>query len=141
MKRASRGLASLVGKIDWLASSGLVRAEQTADILNAQFQIQNLEKWLELKPDSDPHALLERLRKKPKDSVGIVIGHEPHLSRFLAAALAPEKQDADEHPLISLKKGAAVLLELSPQKNFKSRPVATLHWILQPALLRRLAEI
>jgi phosphohistidine phosphatase len=131
VRRAAAGLAGLVPTLDVLATSPLVRAVETAEIVAAEYdcEIETLES---LAPDHDPGEVLPWLQAQlPSGTVGLV-GHEPHLST-LVGYLLTERKDS----FIELKKGGACLLEMAdpaqPGRN-------TLQWLLTDRELRRLAE-
>ena len=118
-ERAADGLASIVSSLDLIASSPLVRAAQTADILARRFPKARRAQWDELKPGSDPTALRERLAGRRRIAL---VGHEPHLSEAAAYLLGGE-------PRMDLKKAGAALLDLEERK---------LLWLLKPSQLRGL---
>lgn len=135
MERVAKGLTFAASEIAILASSKLVRAQQTAAIVAKAYGIQRIVELDALAPDASPKALLEWLRgihdkDEPRGAVAIV-GHEPHLSEVAAWLLTGEKAR------IALKKGGACRLD------FDSRPAAgraELRWLMTPSLLRRLGE-
>jgi len=132
MKAAARGLKQVVKNIDVLATSPLVRAVQTADIVTAAYGGLKAVEVDQLKPDEPPQSLLKWLQKCKGDSTIAVVGHEPHLGMFVSWLLT-----GLQNSFFELKKGGACLLELDESM----RPGrARLLWSLPPAQLRALGE-
>lgn len=131
MERVVPGLARLVPEIDVLATSPLVRAAQTAEIVAGEYDSETV--VLEaLEPDRNPEEVARWLREQPTDQTVALVGHEPHLS-LLAGYLLAERRAS----FIDLKKGGACQLDLtSPPKPGAGR----LKWLLTPRELRRLGK-
>jgi len=130
MRRVAKGLATLLSRIDVLATSPLVRAVQTGEILASQYDCDTV--TLEaLAPGHDPEQVVKWLRSQRGDTVAIV-GHEPDLSTLGCYLLAGERSS-----FLTLKKSGAGLLELNEPADPGN---ATLEWLLIPRVLKRLAE-
>jgi phosphohistidine phosphatase len=131
VRRAAPGLVKLARDVEVLATSPLVRAAQTAEIITGEYgcDIVTLEA---LEPDRDPEEALEWLRQQQdKDTVGVV-GHEPHLSTLVGYLLTGKRAS-----FVALKKTGACLLEMAaPLQPSKG----ALLWLLTPKLLRQLGE-
>ncbi len=131
MRRAAKGLRKIAPDLDILASSPLVRARETAEIVERVFGGPEITELAALAPGAVAEELLNWLRDQRAGTVALV-GHEPNLSRMAAYLLTGEARG-----FLELKKGAACMLE------FESAPAAgagTLSWSLAPGQLRRLAE-
>ena len=131
MRDAAKGLARLVERLDVLASSPLLRALQTAEIVAATYDSAAIEKVAALVPGSAPADLVPWLAAQTADATVAVVGHEPHLSGLVSWLLTGATR-----PVVELGKGAACLLELE-------RPAARhgiLLWLAQPRALRRLGR-
>jgi phosphohistidine phosphatase len=132
MKAAVRGLKGIVPRLDVLATSPLLRAAQTAEIVSQAYGRMETRTVEELSPERRPDELLGWLRShQPGDTVAVV-GHEPHLG-FLVGWLLTGRNDS----FVEFKKGGAVLLE------FDDPPAggnAVLTWALSPRLLRSLGK-
>lgn len=131
MRRAAKGLRKIAPDLDILASSPLVRARETAEIIERVFGGPAITELAALAPGAAPEELLGWLREQHVNTVALV-GHEPDLSRMAAYLLSREARG-----FIEMKKGAACMVE------FDSAPAAgtgTLTWLLAPGQLRRLAE-
>jgi len=130
MKAGARGLRRVVPGIDLLATSPLVRAEQTAEIVVAAYRELKVVKAPQLAPQASVHALLKWLQERKHDSTIALVGHEPQLGVFVSWMLTGLQES-----FVELKKGGACLLELEQQV----RPGrARLRWSLAPGQLRRL---
>ena len=131
MQLAARGLYELVDHIDLLATSPLVRAVQTAEIMSDAFAgIPIVETdVLATGPDA---AFLAWYRSVAETGLVAVVGHEPYLGEWASWLLAGPSAD-----FLQFKKGGACLLEFPAVV----RPGgAYLAWALAPAQLRRLGR-
>jgi phosphohistidine phosphatase len=129
MKEVAKGMRSLKLKFDHIASSPWLRARESADIVAKAFQ-QEVEIWRPLASTEDPRQLIAALRKAEGEGV-LLVGHEPHLSQFVSVLISgsPDSQ-------IELKKGGLCMLT---SDDLIFGQCATLHWLLAPAYLRKLA--
>ena len=128
-RAAARGLARAVKKIDLVATSPWTRAAQTAELVAEAFGTKPVE-WPELVPDRSFEDLLSRLKEVSMRRVALV-GHEPHLSRFVSWLMTGQ-----DHSILRLKKSQALLLELKTPEAGS----AELVWSLPPRQLRSLAR-
>lgn len=128
MRLAAEGLQRIVHSIDVLASSPLVRAWQTAEIVAGAFGSTPIERVDALEPECSPEELLPWLRTHGEGERLAVVGHEPHLSGLVTWLLTGEMGH-----VIEFKKGAACLLALHGKPR---EGVATLLWALAPGQLR-----
>jgi phosphohistidine phosphatase len=138
MERGARGLAALLSGLDLVASSPLVRARQTAEIVAAAFGGPPLVETDTLVSGADPRRFLAWLAQRPTAGVVAAVGHQPHLG-LLAARLV----GAGRRPAVAVKKGSALCFELAPAPAAgaaNANASATLLWALAPAHLRRLGE-
>ena len=111
-------------------SSRLVRAIETAEILEKSAGWPAAIRCKELAPESVPAQMLKRLRAERGARIAI-IGHEPHLSRFVGACMAGAGSRAE----IEIKKGGVVMLRWSHRVAFGG---ATLLALLAPRVLRKI---
>jgi phosphohistidine phosphatase len=128
-RAAARGLARVIEGIDLVATSPWTRAAQTAELLAETFDAK-LTEFPELIPDRDFENLLTRLKTLRERRVALV-GHEPHLSRFVSWLLTGR-----DHSILRLKKSQALLLDLKTL----APGAAELVWSLPPRQLRALAR-
>ncbi len=91
-KKAARGLASMVGHLDRIATSPFARAQGTARILSESFpRAVRVEVWEELSSGELAAPILARVREFPKRLGRIaLVGHEPTLGEFAGFALTGE---------------------------------------------------
>jgi phosphohistidine phosphatase len=130
MRRVAGGLATLVSKIDQLATSPLVRAVQTAEIVASQYDCDPVTVEA-LAPGNDPGEVVRWLRGQRGDTIAVV-GHEPDLS-MLACYLLTAKPSS----FLTLKKSGTCLIDLDdPPGPGKAR----LEWLLVPRVLKQLAK-
>jgi phosphohistidine phosphatase len=129
MKRAAKGLYRAVGELDSLLTSPYRRAVETAEFVVKAYDGLACEETETLLPDADPEELCQVLAARPRASVVAVVGHEPHLGRFLGYCLYAELRSP-----FDFKKGGACLI------HFDDAPAAAsgrLSWFLPPRFLRR----
>jgi phosphohistidine phosphatase len=130
MKRGGRGLRRLVPGIDTLASSPLVRALQTAEIVADVYGLGPPTLVPALASGQDPETALAWLRKMPDNATVAIVGHEPHLGQLVTLLLC-----GGERVVLEIKKGAACLLDVPSGARAAS---ATLLFSLTPGQLRQL---
>ena len=124
-----RALSSRLPEVSVLMTSPWRRAVETGDLLQKTYgRLQRLETEA-LIPGAEPSALLREFAAYSADPAVALVGHEPHLSRWVSWCVGSSE------PLIELRKGGACLLrfreELGPGR-------ARLLWLMTPAILRRL---
>ena len=138
MRRAAEGLRLTCPRIAVLASSPLLRARETADIVAPAFRITRVEIVEALRPDRPFEELAAWLRRRvtpnggDDDATVAIVGHEPHLSGLVTWLMTSGTDSR-----IELKKGGACLL------RFDRAPAAgeaILRWALTPSQLRGLAD-
>jgi phosphohistidine phosphatase len=131
MRNGVRGLKEVVSRIDVLATSPLLRAAQTAEIVAKAYggDLRTITVD-ELSPERRPDELLGWLRTHKLGDTVAVVGHEPHLG-FLVGWLLTGRNDS----FVDFKKGGAVLLEFDDPPSGGN---AVLAWALPPRILRAL---
>jgi phosphohistidine phosphatase len=131
MNQGALGLARLQTTYDSILSSPLLRAEQTARILQQHYPSAKLSLLETLAPPYRCGDLIQSLNKVQAEKIAIV-GHEPGLSRLIAELIGSR-----EYGTIELKKGGAALLgfdhNLAPGES-------VLRWLLTPKQLRLLGK-
>src|SRR5438094_8995307 len=78
MKRGAEGLRSVAPEISLLATSPLVRARQTAEIVANAYTISIGETTDVLRPDSSLDDFMGWVAPHAQESVVAVVGHDPH---------------------------------------------------------------
>jgi phosphohistidine phosphatase len=130
MKRTARGLREVVPSIDVLVSSPFTRANETAEILRREYDLDRIETARELEPGTALNDLATWLGELDQSVVAIV-GHEPQLGRLVTYLVTGSERSG-----VGLKKGGACLIE------FEGKPRAgggRLAWAIPPGILRDLA--
>ena len=144
MRRAAKGLRLLVGSIDAIGTSPLVRARETAEILGRVFDVEPDE--ARVIGDGDRHGILRWVRnaasvvakKRRGERMTIaIVGHEPDLSAAICWLLTGRPIEEPAEPWTEMKKGGACLLSFTGR--LKPRQ-ATLRWMLTRSQLERLAR-
>src|SRR5262249_8979459 len=84
MKLGARGIAYLVRGTELVVSSPLLRAVETAKIVQRAYEgdVGYVEESA-LLPDAAPSDLAATLGEAPVAPIVVVVGHEPHLGRFI----------------------------------------------------------
>lgn len=128
MHEIARGLACLVPRIHVIASSPLVRARQTADIIEERFPAANRQVTRCMSPEARPDEALDWLRTREAVGCLAAVGHEPHIG-----GLASWLMTGGEKPVLEMKKGSALLLEFA---NSLRAGGGQLRWFLTAGQLR-----
>ena len=131
MERAAQGLRRKLDPPDILATSPLLRAQQTAEILAEAFGGVAITTVDELTPSQPPTALGPWLGKHKAHDLVAMVGHEPHLSAVVSWLLT-----GNDCSLLHFGKGAACLLDFSEAVG-PGR--ASLLWFMRSGHLRALA--
>jgi phosphohistidine phosphatase len=132
MRENASGLRRIVPRLSVLASSPLTRAWQTAELVAAEYRMEEPETLEPLRPDRHPRELVRWLATHPAGATVAVVGHEPSLGILTAWCLAGATR-----PMVAFKKGGAALVE------FTRKPAAgagRLLWLLTPSQLRAAAR-
>jgi phosphohistidine phosphatase len=132
-RAAARAMKRMGIKFDFLVTSPLARARETADIVAKSYR------WSEAPQVADElghgyavGAVVKLLAKFPPDACVALVGHEPDLSH-LTAELVSKSGDLN----IAMKKSGVVGIEFDgPAETGKG----TLLFHLKPGHLRKLAE-
>jgi len=117
---------------DKIATSPLIRARETAEIVAKALKKQNvLEVWDELKPEAGTADLYRRLSELKVDSSILIVGHEPCLSGVISDLISGGKNSR-----ILLEKGgmAKVIID-----SFAPKPSGELAWLLTPRQIKRIS--
>jgi phosphohistidine phosphatase len=136
MRRAAEGLRLTCPRVAVLASSPLLRARETAEIVAPALRVTRVEIVEALRPDRAFEELTDWLRGRVapngEDIAAAVVGHEPHLSGLVTWLMTGSSESR-----IELKKGGACLLEFD---RAPAAGAAILRWALTPSQLRGLAD-
>jgi phosphohistidine phosphatase len=132
MAKTAKGLRTVVSEVDLIATSPLVRARQTADIVASTLGVEGVEVTDVLIPDTSLSTFATWLGGQEGHETVVVVGHEPDLGILVTWLLSGVEQ-----PRVEMKKGAACLIE------FDGKPAkgqGLLRWSIPPGLLRRLGK-
>jgi phosphohistidine phosphatase len=131
MREIGQGLKRAGFEVDWIVTSPLVRAAETAEIvaksLDSNPPVDNCDA---MRPGGSPEDLLAFLAKRPSRTRVLVVGHEPDLS-----ALAARLVGAGSHANLAFKKGGCCMISFD---EFPPKGPGQLEWWLTPRLLRKL---
>lgn len=132
MAQAARGMKKLGLRFDALVSSPLLRALQTAEIVQQQLNIEgDLEIEESMRPGGDLSELLISLRGRREKSF-LLVGHEPTLSSWIRNLLGCARSSS-----VELKKGALCRLMLErAEPGTRTELIA----LLPPKVLRGLGR-
>jgi phosphohistidine phosphatase len=131
MEDAARGVRRLVPLLTRIATSPLVRARETAEILAAAYDHDvPIDELDALVPGRAPDGVIAWLHPRAADAIIALVGHEPDLSELTAHLLLDEAA-----AFFSFKKGGAALLEFDGPVGAGQ---GSLRWLLQPKHLRAL---
>jgi phosphohistidine phosphatase len=132
MRQIVKGLSRLGFDVDWIVTSPLVRAVETAEIVAESLGANVPMDFCDaLSPGESAEALISFLAKRPNRKRVLVIGHEPDLSEMAARLLG-----AGRHANLAFKKGGCCLITFS---EFPPKSPGQLAWWLTPRLLRKMA--
>lgn len=85
----SNGLISLGLRLDYIFTSPLLRAKQTAEIVAKSLKYKGKVEDLDaLKPEGNRLEFYSTLSNLKQDSVVLVVGHEPYLSQMISEAIS-----------------------------------------------------
>jgi phosphohistidine phosphatase len=127
----SNSMKGLELKLDYILSSPLLRAKQTAEIVAKSLKYKGkIEELNSLKPEGSRLEFYSALSKLKQNSVVLVVGHEPYLSQMISEAISQSECR------INLKKaGLARIRVLATLPKLRG----DLRWLLTPKLLKKLA--
>ncbi|WP_101477359.1 phosphohistidine phosphatase SixA [Candidatus Nitrosotalea bavarica] len=127
----SNGLKHLEVQLDYILTSPLLRAKNTAEIVAKSLKYKGkIEELDVLKPEGSRLEFYSALSKLKRESVVLVVGHEPYLSEMISEAISQSDCRID------LKKaGLARIRVLSILPKLKG----DLRWLLTPKLLKKMS--
>jgi phosphohistidine phosphatase len=131
MREIAGGLKRMGFEVDWIVSSPLVRAVETAGIIAESLASSvPVDVCDAMRPGGSPEALLAFLAKRPNCRRVLVVGHEPDLSELAARLIG-----AGGHANLGFKKGGCCMISFD---EFPPKSPGQLVWWLTPRLLRKL---
>jgi phosphohistidine phosphatase len=131
MREIAEGLVRADLQLDWIVSSPLVRAVETAEIVEEALGSKPpLETCDALSPGGAPEALITFLAKRSNRRRTLVVGHEPDLGELAARLIG-----AGRNAHMPFKKGGCCLITFS---EFPPKTPGRLVWWLPPRMMRKL---
>ncbi len=131
-REITNGLIRLGLELDWIVTSPLVRAVETAELVAEQLGSNVPMDYSDaVRPGGSAEALVTFLAKHANRKRVLVVGHEPDLSEMAARLMG-----AGRHANLAFKKGGCCLITFD---EFPPKSPGRLVWWLTPRLLRKLA--
>lgn len=128
---AARGLVRLEPSIQTVMTSPLMRAVETAEILEEALGGKVTTEVVEaLSPDHPPGKVIERLAALDPDATVALVGHEPLLGALAGALVSGGRAR------LTLKKAGACAIEIEGRVALSA---GVLEWLVPPKALRRMA--
>jgi phosphohistidine phosphatase len=132
MRDIASGLVRVGFEVDWIVSSPLVRAVETAEIVGEALSSRPPLDFCEaLRPGGSPEALITFLAKHSNRRRVLVVGHEPDLGE-LAARLVGAGRNAN----MPFKKGGCCLITFN---EFPPKSPGRLMWWLPPHIMKKMS--
>jgi phosphohistidine phosphatase len=130
-EQIAEGLQRLGWEVDWIVTSPLVRAAETAEIVAASLNRRvPVEPCAALSPGGSAEDLLSFLAKHADRKRVLLVGHEPDLGK-----LAARLMDAGPQANLTFKKGGCCAIRFD---KHPSRSAGQLVWWLTPRVARAL---
>jgi phosphohistidine phosphatase len=124
-RRAARAFARLGDQVDFIFTSPLIRAAQTAEILAGALKATEVGVIEELRPGGAVGKLLAEVGRRVKDDQGVaLVGHDPQMSELVAVVGDVEKSDQER---IDFRKGAIVRIDVGELPS--ARPSQPKWWM------------
>jgi phosphohistidine phosphatase len=131
MREIGEGLRRMGFEVDWIVTSPLVRAAETAGIIAESLASSAPVDVCEaMRPGGAPEDVLAYLAKRPNCRRVLVVGHEPDLSEMAARLIG-----AGSHANLAFKKGGCCMISFD---EFPPKSPGQLVWWMTPRLLRKL---
>jgi phosphohistidine phosphatase len=131
MREIGEGLKRMGFEVDWIVTSPLVRAVETAGIIGESLASSAPVDVCEaMQPGGSPEDVIAFLAKRPSRTRVLVVGHEPDLSELAARLIG-----AGSHANLTFKKGGCCMISFD---EFPPKGPGQLVWWLTPRLLRKL---
>ncbi len=131
MQEIAQGLCRLGFDPDWIVTSPLVRAVETAEIVAESLKTKLPMDFCDaLRPGRSTEALISFLARHPNRKRVMVVGHEPDLSQMAGRLVGASRAR------LAFKKGGCCLISFD---EFPPKSPGELIWWLTPRILRKLA--
>lgn len=134
MRKAAQGLKRLGLTLDLIASSPLLRAQQTAEIVADVLKFREpLRLWDDLAPEAPVEGALQKLEEFRDRETVLLTGHQPHIGCLAAHLIFGTSKVS-----LSFKKGALFSVLVS---EVPPRAPGELQWVLSSKMMRQIAEL
>jgi len=127
MEAIARRISAEIESLDVLATSSLVRAVQTAEIVAAACGMGAPQITTSLLPEAPLDEFEKWCAELGAKGIVAVVGHEPHLGSLVTWLMTGRRESR-----VRLRKGGACLLEFESEAR---RDSGTLSWLLTPRQL------
>jgi phosphohistidine phosphatase len=129
----AKSLKDLGIKFDFILTSPLKRAHQTAAIVSKIFKNEKkMEDWNELKPEGNRLELYRKLTQFQQQSSVLIVGHEPYLSDMISEIIFDRK---GKH--VVLKKAGLAKIGIT---SASPKLHGELKWLLTPRHMKNMAR-
>jgi phosphohistidine phosphatase len=132
MRRNAEGLKAIVGKLDVIVTSPLVRTVETAQIVAKAFGKVTMAELADLAPGGAREKIVRWMKDQRGDATVAIVGHEPSLSRLASWLVC-----GGDRQIFELKKGGACAVRLGGKI---AEGAGELLWLMTPRQLRRQAS-
>ena len=131
MKEITAGLLRVGFELDWIVTSPLVRAVETAEVVGESLGVTVPMDFCDaLRPGGSAEALISFLSRHSNRRRVLTVGHEPDLSAMAARLIG-----AARHANLGFKKGGCCLITFN---EFPPKSPGQLIWWLTPRLMRKM---
>lgn len=132
LRLVAQALKKIGVKADLVVSSPLIRAKQTAEILNDFLGNGDVQITDALAPAGDPNALWKFLKKFPHSEEVFFVGHEPDIGRLACNLMwaGPEVE-------MPFKKATVCRVDVS---SFPPSYPGILKWLMTPKIASAIAD-
>ena len=131
-REIAKGLKRVEFAVDWILTSPLLRALETAEIVRDTLKLDTpFDHCDALRPGLKAEELMKFLCKRPERKRVLLVGHEPDLGQLAASLLG-----AGDEANLTFKKGGCCLIAV---EQLPPRSPGELVWWLSPRVLRALA--
>jgi phosphohistidine phosphatase len=124
-RRAARAFARLGETPDFVFTSPLVRAAQSAELLATALRKDSVGVLEELRPDAGAGKLLAETARQVKDDQSVaLVGHDPQMTELVVTLAGLSKEDAAR---VNFRKGAIVRIDVGELPS--ARPSQPRWWL------------
>ncbi|HJU13761.1 MAG TPA: phosphohistidine phosphatase SixA [Candidatus Nitrosotalea sp.] len=132
MRDISKGIKALGVEFDYIFTSPLLRAKQTAQIIYEVVPCKNsIQEVGDLRPEGNKLQLYNKFSRLKQDSAILIVGHEPYLSELVVETISTGQCRID------LKKGGLARIRMT---TILPKPKGELRWLLTPKHLKRIVR-